>query len=130
MAFVLYDEATPGTDKILDTLGQGAKAFTPALWRWEVGNVLLLAEKRGRITAAETGQHLTALQQLPIELDEDARREAWNATALLARKHKLTVYDAAYLELAVRRGVALGSLDDDLRKAAQAEARALLPQTI
>jgi predicted nucleic acid-binding protein len=130
MAFVLHDEATPDTDKILDSLGEGSRAFVPALWRWEVGNVLLMAERRKRITAAETSRHLTALQHLPIELDEDAWREAWSATALLARKHRLTVYDAAYLELAIRRGAALGSLDDDLRAASRAEAVALMPQTL
>ena len=99
MAFVFSDEATAGTDEILDSLGRGAKAFTPALWRWEVGNVLLMAEKRKRITAADSRRHLNALQRLPIEQDEDFPREAWNATPILARKHGLTVYDAAYLEL-------------------------------
>jgi predicted nucleic acid-binding protein len=128
MAFVLADEATAETDKILDTLGQGAKAFTPALWRWEVGNVLLMAERRKRITAAQSSRHLAALQALPVETDEDASREAWNAGLLLARKHHLSLYDASYLELAIRRGVPLGSLDAELRKAAKAEGVKLLPE--
>src|SRR3954467_14914620 len=113
MAFVLQDEANVETDKILDTLGQGAKAFAPVLWRWEVGNVLLMAERRKRITQTESHRHLTSLQSLPVELDDDSWREAWNATLLLARKHKLTLYDGAYLELALRKGVPLGSLESD-----------------
>lgn len=130
MAFVLQDEATAETDKILDILGQGAKAFTPSLWRWEVGNVLLMAERRKRITQAESHRHLNSLQSLPVESDDNAWREAWNATPLLARKHQLTLYDAAYLELAIRRGVPLGTLDMDLRKAAKAEGVKLFPEKI
>ena len=130
MAFILQDEATADTDKILDRLGQGAKALAPALWRWEAGNVLLMAERRKRITPAESQRHLTLLQSLPVELDDDAWREAWNAAPLLAREHQLTLYDAAYLELAMRRGVPLGSLDTDLRKAAKAEGVKLLPEKV
>jgi predicted nucleic acid-binding protein len=63
-----------------------------------------------------------------IEQDEDSWREAWNVAPLLARKHGLTLYDTAYLELAIRQGVPLGSLDTDLRKAAKAEGVALLPE--
>lgn len=128
LAFFFEDEATPETDDVLDSLGKGAKAVTPAIWNWEVGNVLLLAERRKRITPAEAHQHLTALGTLPIEVDTDAQRAAWNATFLLAKKHQLTLYDAAYLELAIRRGFPLGSLDTDLRKAAKAEGVQLLPK--
>ena len=130
MAFVFQDEATSQTDKILDSLGQGAKAFIPALWRWEVGNVLLMAERRKRITTADSNRHLIALQTLPVEMDENASREAWNASLLLARAHQLTLYDAAYLELAIRRGKPLGSLDTELRKAAKSEGVKLLPEKL
>jgi len=130
MAFVLKDEATPETDEILDSLGQGAKAFTPALWRWEVGNVFLMAERRKRITLAETHRHLTSLRALPVELDDNAWGEAWNVAPILARKHALTLYDATYLELAMRRGLPLGSLDTHLRAAAKAEGVKILPEKI
>jgi len=130
MAFVLADEASDATDKILDGLGQGGKAFSPALWRWEIGNVLLLLERRRRITTADSNRHLTALQALPVEIDDGATREAWNGSLVLARKHQLTVYDAAYLELAARRGLPLGSLDSELRKAAKAEGIKVLPERI
>src|SRR6266404_4955212 len=111
MAFVFQDEVTAETDKILDSLGQGSKVFTPALWRWEVGNVLLLAERRKRISQAEAHRHFSLLQSLPVEVDDRAWHEAWQATFSLARKHQLTLYDAAYLELAIRRGSPLASLD-------------------
>jgi predicted nucleic acid-binding protein len=130
MAFVLSDEATADTDKILDTLGKGANAFTPPLWRWEVANVLLMAEKRRRITAGESGRHLVLLKGLPIEQDEHSNHESWNAALSLARKHGLTVYDAAYLELALRKCLPLGSLDAELRKAAKSEGVQLLPQKL
>ena len=130
MAFVLGDEATPDTDRVLDDLGGGDEAVTPSLWRWEVGNALLMAERRKRITAADTNRHLSAFQALPISADEHAFQEAWTASLLLARTHALTLYDAAYLELAIRLGVPLGSLDTELRKAARAEGVKLLPKEL
>ena len=128
MAFVFDDEATPETDRVLDDLGEKDEAVTPSLWRWEVGNALLMAERRKRIAAADTNRHLAALQALPISADENAFQEAWTASLLLARRHELTLYDAAYLELAIRLGVPLGSLDTELRRAARAEGVKLLPE--
>ena len=127
LAFVLADEATADTDKILDRFGQGEKACVPALWRWEVANVLLNAERRNRITQAEVTRNLSLLNSLPVLVDEAASDEAWHESLLLAQKHKLTSYDAAYLELAIRHGVALGSLDQELRAAALAESVAVIP---
>jgi len=127
MAFVFADEATAGTDEVLDQLAGGSKALTAALWRWEVGNALLIAERRKRVTAAETNRHLTSLATLPVETDENGSYEAWHASLVLGRKHQLTIYDAAYLELAIRRGLPLASLDADLRKAAKIEGVRLLP---
>src|SRR5262245_41540024 len=120
LSFVLKDESTPATDAILDGFGEGAVAYVPALWRWEVGNALLMAQGRKRITAADANRHLAHLRNLPIELDDGASEEAWSATLLLAQKHDLTLYDAAYLEAAIRNGVALASLDTELRAAAKA----------
>ncbi len=77
LAFVLKDAATAETDKVLDSFGHGAQAFIPPLFRWEVGNVLLLAERRKRIVRSEAQNHLTLLKQLPIKLDHLAFEEAW-----------------------------------------------------
>ena len=121
LAWVLKDEATPETDQVLDSLGHGAKAFVPPLWRWEVANALLNVERQKRATSAETSGHLLLLESLPIEVDEAALGQAWVATHLLARKHKLTSYDAAYLELALRCGLPLASFDRELLRAAKIE---------
>lgn len=130
LAFVFEDEATRGTDEILESLGEGRVATIPPLWRWEVGNALLTAERRGRITRLDSHRYLVALQTLPIEIDDHALREAWSACLLLARTHQLSAYDAAYLELATRRGVDLGSLDAALRRAAAAEGVRVLPERL
>ncbi len=127
LAWVLKDEATPATDRVLDSLGQGARAFVPALWRWEMGNALLNVERQKRATKAEVSRHLSLFEALPIEVDETALNQAWSATYLLAQKHRLTSYDAAYLELAMRRGLPLASLDGHLQTAAGLEKVELLP---
>jgi predicted nucleic acid-binding protein len=75
-AFLLADEATTETDEILDSLGRGAVAFVPALWRWEVVNLLLMAERRKRIGSADVLRHLARLKNLPIEVDDDALDQA------------------------------------------------------
>ncbi len=130
IAFLLEDESTPETDDVLDSLGEDSQAFTPALWRWETGNALIVAQRRKRITQADVHRYVTALDTLPIAVDENSWHAAWNATLLLAQKHQLSIYDAAYLELSVRRGVHLASLDTELRKAAKAEGVKLLPEQI
>jgi predicted nucleic acid-binding protein len=127
LAWVMKDEAGPETDKILDSLGRGAKAFVPALWHWEIANALLGAEKRKRATKTEINAHLLLLRSLPIEVDEVAINQAWGATHLLAQQHALTSYDAAYLELAIRRGLPLATLDEALQAAAIIEKVQLLP---
>jgi predicted nucleic acid-binding protein len=127
MAWVIEDEAGPSTDEVLESLGQGAKAFVPPLWRWEISNGLLGIERRNRATSAEVNRHLSLLHSLPIETDDASLDQAWTATHLLAQKHKLTSYDAAYLELAIRLGLPLASLDRDLSAAAKAEKVSLVP---
>jgi predicted nucleic acid-binding protein len=128
LAWVMKDEAGPETDKVLDSLGRGAKAFVPALWHWEIANALLGAERRKRATRTEINGHMLLLRSLPIEIDEGAVSQAWGATHLLAQQHTLTSYDAAYLELAIRRGLPLATLDAALRAAAQLEKIPLLPE--
>ncbi len=127
LTWVLKDEATPQTDKVLDSLGRGAKAFVPALWRWEIANALLGIERRKRATQAEVQAHLLFFQSLPIDIDEMALNQAWSATQLLAQRHNLTSYDASYLELAIRRGLPLASLDGALQIASKSEKVSLHP---
>ncbi len=131
LAFVLEDESTGATDAVLDGMGQ--RRQSPRSGIVAVGGVavlLLMAERRGRIASADAHRHLTQLKQLPVQMDDASWDEAWSAAHLLAQKHKLTAYDAAYLEAAIRNGVPLGSLDTALRTAAKAEKVPLLPQKV
>jgi predicted nucleic acid-binding protein len=93
-------------------------AVVPALWRWEVQNVLVNAERRGRVAAGATSEILQRLQAMPIAVDATAPAPGFGAELQLARRFTLSVYDAAYLELAARRSLHLATKDVALRKAA------------
>ena len=103
-------------------------AWTPGLWRIEVANTLSLAVRRGRIDLAKRGKVLVELACLPILEDSKGSNRVWQETLSLADFHRLTVYDATYLELALRLSLPLATLDDDLRSAAQREGVPLLGQ--
>jgi len=104
--------ATRAFDRIVDET-----AIVPALWWFELRNVLLVGERRGRLNARQIDGFLRLLRDLPIAIDRSPDEAA---IFDLARRHGLTFYDAAYLELA-RRGNALATLDRALLKAAEAE---------
>jgi len=92
-----------------------------SLWRLEIANVLEMGVRRSRHDAGFRDATLSDLALLPIHLDPDTNEHAWGATVHLAVQHRLTVYDAAYLELALRRGLPLATLDQELRAAAESE---------
>jgi len=93
-------------------------ACAPVLLWFELRNVLLMGERRGRLTASQVGRFLGYVANLPIETDRDPDE---TRVFGLARSHRLSIYDAAYLELAQRRAIPLATLDDALMKAARAE---------
>jgi predicted nucleic acid-binding protein len=95
-------------------------AFVPTLWPLEVANVLLNGERRKRSTQAQAAKFLQSLAAMPITADDETNLHAWNATLNLARAHNLSAYDAAYLELAMRRSLPLATLDEKLKAAALA----------
>jgi predicted nucleic acid-binding protein len=99
----------------------------PALWHLELANVLLQAERRGRIEPGETAARLALIGELPIETDHETVGRAWREILSLARQEKLTTYDATYLELAVRRGLPLSTRDAALRGAADRLGLSVLP---
>jgi predicted nucleic acid-binding protein len=99
-------------------------ARVPSLWWFEVRNTLLVNERRGRLTESDTIAFLTALSRLAITVD----RTPGEDVLVLARRHRLTVYDAAYLELARREALPLATLDHKLADAARAERVALIGQ--
>ena len=92
--------------------------LVPQHWHFEIRNALIMAERRGRIAADTTGMRLNRLNRLSLETDHSPDLEV---ALELARKHLLTFYDALYLELALRRGTPLATLDNALDRAAAAE---------
>lgn len=128
MAWIYGDETTEAVRAVFDDLGGGA--WVPGLWRLEVANVLEMGVRRGRHDAAFRDATLADLALLPIQLDTETDQHAWGAIAHLANRHGLTLYDAAYLELARRREAPLATLDRDLRAAAAVEGVRLLGMAI
>jgi predicted nucleic acid-binding protein len=116
MAWCFEDEATEATDVVLDRL-RDDKAAVPTIWPLEVANVLLVAERRDRLSEAQASRFLELLTQLPIEVDAAPHDLAGIVAA--GRRHELSSYDASYLVLAERLGAPLATLDRRLAKAAE-----------
>lgn len=125
MAGIYADEISPAIQRVFELIAEEG-AWVPSLWPLEVANILEMGVRRGRHNAAFRDATLGDLQLLPIHIDPETERQAWGATLKLAERHGLTLYDAAYLELAKRRVLPLATLDGDLRRAAEAENAALL----
>lgn len=104
--------------KVLDALKQDS-ALVPVTWGLEVANVITRAEAKGLVTEARSGVFLEMLEDVDIEVDAATSAHALSDTLQLARRYKLSAYDASYLELALRRGLALATLDEDLQRAAK-----------
>lgn len=119
LPWVFADEATPAADELLDRLSHGVCAWVPALWHLELGNVLLGARRRNRIDQAGIEAFLSRLAVYDIAVDDQTMERAWQKTLDLALQHGLSTYDAAYLELALRRGLPLATLDRELIVAAR-----------
>ena len=100
-------------------LARTEDAFVPMLWWFEVRNALVLSERRGRIAEPQTARFLREISRLAIMVD---RTPDESGVLTLARRHRLTVYDAAYLELALREAAPLATLDAQLAAAARSEA--------
>jgi predicted nucleic acid-binding protein len=118
LSWCFEDEASPGSDALFEQVrDQGA--VVPGLWHLEVANVLLQAEKRGRITTADVAMRLELIAELPITTDNETTARAWREILALARAEGLTTYDATYLELAIRRGLPLVTRDEALITSAE-----------
>jgi len=121
MASVLPDEVHGKTALAVIQRITIAGAVVPSLWRIEVGNALLVTERRKVILPEQSVTIRSRLAALPITIDRETSSHAWEATLNLARKHGLTLYDSTYLELALRLRLPLASLDRQLCRAASAE---------
>jgi predicted nucleic acid-binding protein len=118
LSWCFKNEATTVGDQVLERLADVA-ASVPAIWHLEIANVLALSERRGRITQANSSEFIALLETLVIVIDEETPSRALGRVLDLARAERLTAYDAAYLELAMRLAVPLASKDADLCDAAE-----------
>ena len=117
LSWCFEDEASPESDALFEQVrDQGA--IVPGLWHLEVANVLLQAERRGRITTGDVAMRLELIADLPIITDDETIARAWREILALARAEGLTTYDATYLEVAIRRGLPLVTKDAALIAAA------------
>lgn len=119
-AWVLDDEQSDLADQVIDSLAFKTAA-APHLWALEVANILTVCERRGRIDAAKRKLMAEALRDLGVIEQPHTQDAVFGEIMDLAAKHSLSSYDAAYLELAIRLGVPLATLDKPLQKAAEAE---------
>lgn len=117
LAWCFENEATPYTEAVLERLGD-TEALVPAIWPLEVANVLLVGERRKRLTEADTAHFVELLATLPITVEEEGLTEALGPVLALAREQGLSANDASYLELAARRGLSLATQDRRLSLAA------------
>ena len=126
LAWLHGDERTDVVEMIFRRIGKTG-AVVPAVWPLEVANGLTMAVRRGRTSSALRDRALSDLTAVPINIDDETNVYAWTATIKLADLHGLTVYDAAYLELAQRRRLPLATLDKALRAAAEKSGLEILP---
>jgi predicted nucleic acid-binding protein len=118
MSWCFEDEANSYADSVLEKLTT-SQAIVPAIWALEVVNVLLVAERRGRIKQSDSTSFLTLLMQLPLEIKQEMHCAAMSELLLLGRIHNLSSYDLAYLNLALHSGCPLATLDQKLVEAAE-----------
>ena len=118
LSWCFEDEGGPETDALIEKVAaQGAAV--PGIWSLEIANGLVMGERRGRIKSAESAAFVAMIEELPVVADRSTGARAFHETMSLAREHRLTAYDAAYLELAMRLGLPLATGDRRLRAAAE-----------
>ena len=121
LAWVHPSQANNLTRALMEDVEAGAVIHVPGLWPLEIGNALLVAVRRKLITDAQRKAALSLLSRLNVALDAETASLAWTAISDLAAKHNLSVYDSAYLELAVRKKLPLASRDEALQRAGRRE---------
>ena len=118
MAWCFEDESSELADTVLGHLAD-TEAWVPSLWAFEVANVLLVAERRGRLTPADSTRFVALLSELPILIDDSSHEHALGPVLSTGRELGLSAYDATYLELAMRLGGVMATGDERLRAACQ-----------
>lgn len=125
LSWCFADEADAISDGVLRSLQTGSAAV-PAIWPLEVGNVLLAAERRKRLSPADSSRFVGLLHSLPIEVDAFTAARGLREVLAVARQYQMTSYDAAYLELALRHGLPLATRDKRLATTAKSAGIELL----
>ena len=118
MSWCFEDEGYSYSEAVLESLEAG-EAFVPAIWPLEVGNVLLVAERKRRLSQASVVRFLELLGGLPIVVEQETPERMFKEIVSLAREHRLSTYDASYLDLAMRLDLPLSTQDTSLVKAAK-----------
>ena len=113
MSWCFKDETNQYADAILDRLSD-ATAFVPSIWPLEVVNVLLVAERKKRLSEADSVRFITLLSQLPIIVEHERPERMMKDLLALARSNNLSSYDASYLDLSMRKGIPISTLDTRL----------------
>jgi predicted nucleic acid-binding protein len=126
LSWIYSDEHSAASDELLARVADRG-AVVPQLWRLEIASALQNGIKRKRIDAAYRDSAIQLLLNLPIETDADTNDFAWTTTLQLADIHQIAIYDATYLELALRRGLPIATRDDQLAAAAASAGAILLP---
>jgi predicted nucleic acid-binding protein len=127
MSWCFQDQANDYADAILGRLVDAA-AYVPSIWPPDVVNVLLAAEHRGYIGEADSVRFINLLSQLPILVQQEGPEKGMKDLLALARTHDLSSYDASYLDLAMKKGLPLATLDKKLKQAAKAVKLRMLPE--
>jgi predicted nucleic acid-binding protein len=118
ISWVHVEQSTVETDALLRQVGAGPLFLVPPLWFVEIANILLVLQRRKRVSPADRAKYLGFLERLQLQTDEESPLSAFHAVSDLAEKHGLSAYDATYLELAHRRKLALATRDEPLQRAA------------
>lgn len=118
MAWCFEDEASEYADIVLESLEEG-EAVVPAIWPLEVGNVLLVAERKRRLGKADVVRFLKLVNSLPLVVEQETPERMLTDIVALARDLGLSTYDASYLDLAMRSGLPIATQDKLLMKAAK-----------
>ena len=118
MSWCFKDETNQYADAILDCLSE-ATAFVPSIWPLEVVNVLLVAERKKRLSEADSVRFITLLSQLPIIVEHERPERMMKDLLALARSNNLSSYDASYLDLSMRKGIPIATLDTRLIEASK-----------
>ena len=118
MAWCFEDETSRYADTVLDKL-EVSTAIVPSIWPLEVGNVLLVAERKKRLSEADSARFIALLTELPITIEQEPPGRMLKEILALAREYQLSSYDASYLDLAMRKGLPIATLDNGLVAAAE-----------